>query len=59
MSKSFETQISQSIIKGRERADRLLRRVALKIEGHADVPSTEVIIQYCTAHSTKPCKLES
>ena len=48
MSKSLETQLSQSLIKGRERADRLLRHVAVKIEGYVGVPSTEMIIEYCT-----------
>ena len=55
MSKPVELQISQSIIQGRERANRLLRHVALKIESHVGVPSMDLIIEYCTAHSTKPC----
>ena len=57
MSKSLETQLSQSLIKGRERADRLLRHVAVKIEGYVGVPSTEMIIEYCTTHSIKQCTI--
>src|SRR5215475_2927694 len=59
MSKPVELQISQSIIQGRERANRLLRHVAIKIESHVGVPSMDLIIEYCTAHSTKPCILAS
>ena len=57
MSKSLETQLSQSLIKGRERADRLLRHVAVKIESYVGVPSTEMIIEYCTTHSIQQCTI--
>ena len=54
-----ELQNSRGCLAYRQRALRLVKRVAKLVDSQAELPTKEQIIEFCTQCTTKPCKLRA